>query len=90
MGVNWKPMDERNKTAYAVIKGLLIAQVLVGCAFIGFWLWAGEATIPKRGGGWVVLDRTQDPYLYWSLLIVFSCVIIAFPIRYLYQGPPKR
>ncbi len=83
-------MAERSKTADAVLKGLLIAQVLVGGAFIGFWLWAGKATIPKHGGGWHVLDRVQDPYPYWFLLIGISFALIALPIRYLYQGPPKR
>ena len=73
-----------------IIKALLIAQMLVGAAFVGFWLWDGKATIPKHGGGVHVLDRVQDPYLYWFLLIAISCALVALPLRYLYQGTPKR
>ena len=73
-----------------IIRGILIAEMLVGGAFVAFWLWAGKATIPKHGGGLQVLDRVQDPYLYWFLLIAVSCALVALPLWYLYQGPPKR
>lgn len=83
-------MAERSKTADAVLKGVLIAQVLVGGGFVGFWLWTGKATIPRHGGGWLDLDRIQDPFTYWFLLVAISFALVAFPLRYLYQGPPKR
>ncbi|MEI9413104.1 hypothetical protein [Mesorhizobium salmacidum] len=83
-------MAEKSKIAEAVIKYLLIAQMLGAGAFIGFWLWNGKATIPKHGGGWHVLDQVQDPYLYWFLLIAISWAGVVLPLWYLYQGPPKR
>lgn len=73
-----------------IIKGILVAEALVGGAFVAFWLWTGEATIPKHSGGLTTLNRAEDPYLYWSLVIVILGVIIAFPLRYLYKGPPKH
>ncbi|RUU67924.1 hypothetical protein EOD04_15400 [Mesorhizobium sp. M2C.T.Ca.TU.009.01.2.1] len=73
-----------------IIKGILIAEAFVGGAFVAFWLWTGKATIPKHGGGLTTLDRVEDPYLYWFLLIAILGVLIAFPLRYLHKGPPKR
>lgn len=73
-----------------IIKGILIAEAFVGGAFVALWLWTGKATIPKHGGGLATLDRVEDPYLYWFLLIAILGVIVAFPLRYLYKGPPTR
>lgn len=80
-----------DKSQYSpIIKAMFIAEAFVGGAFVAFWLWTGQATIPKHGGGLTILDRAEDPYLYWSLVIVILALLVVFPLRYLYKGPPKR
>ncbi|GLQ78574.1 hypothetical protein GCM10007881_20900 [Mesorhizobium huakuii] len=73
-----------------ILVGIFLLQMLIGTLVVAVFLWMGKAIIPRHGGGLYVLDRVQDPYLYWGLLagILFSLVFL--PIRYLYQGPPKR
>ncbi|MDX8508459.1 hypothetical protein [Mesorhizobium captivum] len=73
-----------------IIKGIFVAQMLVGSAFVCFWLWAGQATIPKHGGGFQVLDRSDDPFLYWLLLLSIAGALIALPLWHLHKGSPKR
>lgn len=73
-----------------ILSGIFLLQMLIGKLVVAVFLWMGKAIIPKHGGGLYVLDRVQDPYLYWGVLagILFSLVFL--PVRYLYQGPPKR
>ncbi|RNJ47552.1 hypothetical protein B5V01_25935 [Mesorhizobium erdmanii] len=72
-----------------ILVGIFLSQMLIGTLVVVVFLWMGKAIIPRHGGGLYVLDRVQDPYLYWGLLagILFSLVFL--PIRYLYQGPKR-
>jgi hypothetical protein len=71
-------------------KGLFIAQMLVGGTGVAAGLWTGKAISLQHGRGIFLVDRAQDPFLYWSALIIILLVLVAWPLWYLYRGPPKR
>lgn len=78
-----------DKRYHTFIKVAVGVQMLIGGGFVAFWLWDGRATIPRHGGGWLTLDRAEQPYLYWSLVIAIALALIWSPIRYLLKGPPQ-
>lgn len=72
---------------HPIIKALFCVQMLVGGGFLAFWLWNGSATLPKHGGGSFTLDRADQPYMYWFLIIAIAWAMIGMPIRYLLKRP---
>jgi len=73
-----------------ILVGIFLVQMFIGALVVAVFLWMGKAIIPKHGGGLLVLDRVQDSYVYWALLLGISVALVVLPIWFLYQGPPKR
>ncbi|QKC77312.1 hypothetical protein [Mesorhizobium erdmanii] len=78
-----------DKRYHPFIKVAFGVQMLIGGGFIAFWLWNGSATLPKHGGGSFTLDRAEQPYQYWLLIIAIGLAMIGMPIRSLLKGPPQ-
>jgi hypothetical protein len=78
-----------DKRYHPIVKVGFIVQMLIGGGFLTVWLWNGSATLWKFGGGLVSLDRAEQPYMYWLLIIVIAWIMIGMPIRSMLKGPPQ-
>lgn len=64
-----------------IIKGILIAEMLVGGIAVAASLWTGS--------GIYLIDRIPHPLLYWGGLIAILLGLVVYPLWCLYRGPPK-
>jgi len=72
-----------------IIKGILIAEMLVGGIAVAASLWTGKGIALIHGSGIYLIDRIQHPLLYWGGLIAVLLGLVAYPLWCLYSGPPK-
>ncbi|RWM40295.1 hypothetical protein [Mesorhizobium sp.] len=73
-----------------IIKGIFIAEMLIGVVTVIAFLWTGKGIALIHGRGVFIVDRADAPYLYWGGLIVIMGAFVALPLWYLHKGPPKR
>ena len=71
------------------LKGILIAEVLIGGIAMAASLWTGKGIAAIYGKGFYLIDRIQHPLLYWGWVIVILLGLVAYPLWCLYRGPPK-
>ncbi|TPL84089.1 hypothetical protein FJ950_18025 [Mesorhizobium sp. B2-3-14] len=73
-----------------IIKGIFIAEAIVGSIALIAFLWTGKGIALIYGRGVFLIDRSESPYLYWSGLAVILAGFVAFPIWSLYRKPRRR
>ncbi|RWF54578.1 MAG: hypothetical protein EOS50_16905 [Mesorhizobium sp.] len=73
-----------------IITGIFFAEMLVGGMVVAAFLWTGKAIALIHGKGIYLVDRAQEPFLYWAAVIAFLLCLVALPLWYLNKGPPRR
>jgi len=72
-----------------IIKGILIAEMLVGGIAVAASLWTGKGIAAIYGRGIYLIDRIPHPLLYWGGLSAILLGLVVYPLWCLYTGPPK-
>lgn len=72
-----------------IIKGILIAEMLIGGIAVVASLWTGKGVTAIYDKGIFLIDRIHHPLLYWGWLIAVLLGLVAYPLWCLYRGPPK-
>lgn len=85
-------MKQTDQVPYGpIVRKIFYVYIAVGVCLVGYVLWTGGATIPKKvDGDFLRIERGHSPFSYWLFLASIGFGLIGLPVIYLWQGGVRK